>query len=59
MAVVDEKDKEKILHLFLIRVRKLQEIEEYFKGKYTYNEIRDVTREYYKNWSKKNGGTND
>lgn len=56
MAVTDEKDKAKILHLFLDKVRRLQEIEEYFKGKYTYNEIRDVTREYYKNWGAKNGG---
>lgn len=45
------KDKDKICYLFFQRVFSLEEIENYFKGKYTYNEVRDVIRakrkEYY------------
>lgn len=45
------KDKEKICYLFFQRIFSIEKIEHYFKGKYTYNEVRDIIRakrkEYY------------
>lgn len=37
-------DKDKICYLFFQMIFSLEEIERYFKGKYTYNEIRDIIR---------------
>lgn len=45
------KDKDKMYYLFWQRIFSIEEIEHYFKGKYTYNEVRDIIRakrkEYY------------
>ena len=38
------KDIDKMYYLFFQRVFSIEEIEHYFKGKYTYNEVRDIIR---------------
>ena len=48
-----EKDKEKIYYLYFERLFSLEEIEVYFKGKYTYNELRTIVRNYYKEYYEK------
>lgn len=52
MAVVDEKDKEKILNLFFQRIWSIEVIENHFKGKYTYKEVKAVIKERYNNYGK-------
>lgn len=37
-------DKEKIYYLYWKKLCSIEEIENYFKGKYTYNEVRDIIR---------------
>lgn len=50
---IPEKDKDKILYLFFQRVWSLEKIEEYFKGKYKYSDIRKVTKDKFKaSWEK-------
>ena len=48
-----EKDKEKIYYLYFERLFSLEEMEVYFKGKYTYNELRTIVRNYYKEYYEK------
>lgn len=52
------KDKDKITYLFFQRLFSIEEIEHYFKGKYTYKEVRNIIRgkrqEYYDK-ERKNG----
>ena len=55
---IKEKDKEKIYYLYFERLFSFSEMEDYFRGKYTYNELRDIIKNYYKNYYKgeeKNG----
>lgn len=44
-------DMDKMYYLYWHRLFSIEEIEHYFKGKYTYNEVRDIIRkkrqEYY------------
>ena len=42
-----QNDKEKAQYLFFHRLFFIEDIERYFKGKYTYNEIRAMVREKY------------
>ena len=42
--MVDEDDKMEIEYLFFEKMMELEEIEKHFKGKYTYREIKSVTR---------------
>lgn len=50
------KDIPKIHHMFFERMFSIEEIEHFFKGKYTYNEVRSIIRgkyiEYYEKESK-------
>jgi hypothetical protein len=46
-----QKDVDKIHYLFFQRVFSIQDIETFFKGKYTYNEIKAIIREKYKKFS--------
>lgn len=45
------KDKDKMYYLYWQKIFSIEDIEHYFKGKYTYNEVRDIIRkkrqEYY------------
>ena len=51
-------DLDKIYYLYWHRLFSIEEIENYFKGKYTYSEVRDIIRkkrqEYY-DMEEKNG----
>lgn len=38
------KDNEKMYFLYFKRMFSMEEIEHYFKGKYTYNEVRNIIR---------------
>ncbi len=40
-----KKDVDKIHYLFFHRIFSIEEIEGYFKGKYTYNEIKKIIKE--------------
>lgn len=48
-----EKDLEKIYYLYFERLFSIEEIEQYFKGKYSYNELRNIIKNYYKEYYKK------
>ena len=52
------KDKDKMYYLYWQKLFSIEDIEHYFKGKYTYNEVRDIIRkkrqEYY-DMEEKNG----
>lgn len=52
-AQTKEKDKEKIYYLYFDRLFSIAEIEAYFKGKYTYIELRDIIKGYYKEYYEK------
>ena len=41
---INEDDRKKILELFFYKMKSLEEIEKHFNGKYTYREIKAVTR---------------
>ena len=45
------KDKDKMYYLYWQKLFSIEDIEHYFKGKYTYNEVREIIRkkrqEYY------------
>ena len=41
---INENDIDEIKYLYFEKSRKLEEIERHFKGKYTYREIKSVTR---------------
>ncbi len=45
-----DKDLEKIYYLYFDRLFSMEEIEHYFKDKYTYNEIRDIIKDKYKKY---------
>jgi hypothetical protein len=45
---INEEDRNVILDLFFNKMRNLEMIENHFKGKYTYREIKNVTRERIK-----------
>ena len=47
------KDLEKIYYLYFDRLFSMEEIESHFKGKYTYIEIRDIIKNYYKEYYKR------
>lgn len=51
---INEEDRKVILDLFFNKMRKLEMIEDHFKGKYTYREIKNVTRERIRGY---NGNT--
>jgi hypothetical protein len=42
---INEKDRKEILDLFFNKMLKIEMIENHFKGKYSYREIKNVTRE--------------
>jgi hypothetical protein len=42
---INEKDRKEILDLFFNKMRTIEMIENHFKGKYSYREIKNVTRE--------------
>lgn len=41
----NEKDRKEVLDLFFNKMRTIEMIENHFKGKYSYREIKNVTRE--------------
>lgn len=43
-------DKEKIRYLFFDKLFSIVELEQYFRYKYTYNELRDIVRQMYKEY---------
>lgn len=45
-----DKDVQKIHHLFFERLFSIEEIQQYFKDKYTYNEVRNIVRGRYKEY---------
>lgn len=45
-----DKDMEKIYYLYFDRIFSIEEIEHYFRGKYTYNEVRAVIKDKYKKY---------
>ena len=45
-----DKDIEKIYYLYFNRLFSIEEIVHFFKDKYTYNEIRSIIKERYKNY---------
>ena len=47
MENISENDKNKILWLYFDKVRSYDEIVAYFKNKYSYNQIKAITRERY------------
>lgn len=48
-----EKDKEKIYYLYFEKLFSIQEMEQHFSGKFTYNELRDIIRQKYKEYYEK------
>lgn len=45
-------DKKTINYLFFEKLFSIAELEQYFRGKYTYNELRDIVRQLYKEYFK-------
>lgn len=45
-----DKDMDKIYYLYFDRLFSIEEIEHYFRGKYTYNEVRAVIKDKYKKY---------
>ena len=43
-------DKEKIYYLYWKKLCSIEEIEQYFKGKYTYREVKSIIKERYKEY---------
>lgn len=48
-----ENDIPKIKHLFFDKLFSITELEQYFRGKYTYNELRTIIRNCYKEYYEK------
>lgn len=48
-----ESDKEKIEYLFFEKIFTIAELEQYFRGKYSYNELRTIVRQMYKDYYEK------
>lgn len=48
IETVNEKDKEKIWDLYFKHFYSYEQIQEFFGGKYTYNEIKFIVNERYK-----------
>lgn len=46
----NQQDKDKICYLFFHRLFSIADVESYFKGKYTYRQIKDIINEKYKNF---------
>lgn len=48
-----ESDKEKMYYLYFDRLFSITEIESFFNGKHSYNEIRTIIKDYYKEYYEK------
>lgn len=46
-------DKEKIYYLYFEKLFSIEEMEKHFKGKYSYNEIRNIIKDKYIEYYKK------
>ena len=46
----DGRDRDKIHYLFFQRLFSIEDVEHYFKGKYSYNEIKAIIKERYKDY---------
>lgn len=45
-----EKDKENIKFFYFEKLFSISELEQYFRGKYSYNELRTIVRQMYKDY---------
>lgn len=48
-----ESDKEKIRYLYFEKVFSFKELEQFFRGKYSYSELRNIVRDMYKDYYEK------
>ena len=46
-------DRDKIYYLYFERLFSIEELQQYFKNKYTYHELRDIVRNMYKEYYEK------